>query len=255
MNPTPARRCIVLTFLLAAAGCSQHLDATAAPQDAPAVVLIREDFTSDESLDRWTFRTPELWRIAVEGHRRMLQMAIPPQRPALPGVRRPQEYAVYNRYDFRSFSLSCRVRVDRDVSVAARDACIIFGRQDDTHFYYAHLSGLSNDVHNTLMRVDGQTRVSLVPRERQPAPTFTDREWHRVDILRDVDTGRIQVFFDVERNPEPVFDVIDHTYEWGQIGLGSFDDHASFAQLVIDGQARPRATHTPADQAAPATTP
>ena len=158
----------------------------------------------------------------------------------LPGVRRPQEYALYSSYEFRGFSLSARVRVDRDPSVSRRDAVFIFGWQDDTHFYYAHLSGATDEWHNALIRVDGQTRVSLVPPAQRPRPTMTDTAWHKVDILRDVTTGTIDVYVDAyDESARPVFHAVDRTYEWGYIGLGSFDDHASFAHIKIEGEARP----------------
>ena len=157
----------------------------------------------------------------------------------LPGVRRPQEYALYAPYQFRSFSLSIRVRVDRAPSVLRRDAVVIFGWQDDTHFYYAHLSGLTDEWHNALVRVDGQTRVSLIPPASRPPPTLTDTAWHKVDILRDVNAGTIEVYVDAyDETARPVFRAADRTYEWGHIGIGSFDDHASFASMKIEGEAR-----------------
>ncbi|MBI4580841.1 MAG: hypothetical protein HY718_14125, partial [Planctomycetes bacterium] len=160
--------------------------------------------------------------------------------PMLPGVRRPQEYAIYRPYEFRTFSLSCFVRLDRNPAVAARDACIIFARRDDTHFYYVHLSGLSAGTHNAIIRVDGATRTTLTPDADRPKAVMTDRNWHKVDLLRDCDTGRIQVFVDAydAKTARPYFEVTDKTYDWGFIALGSFDDYASFAHILIEGEAR-----------------
>lgn len=206
------------------------------------IVTVFEQFMLDDPGENWAFRTPELWRVAVEGDRRFLQMAIPPERPMLPGVRRPQEFALYAPYQFRGFSLSARVRVDRDPSVEHRDACILFGWQDETHCYYAHLSGASDEWHNALVRVDGAKRVSLVPPGQRPPPTMTDTAWHKVDVLRDVNQGTIEVYVDAyDQEARPVFRVVDRTYAWGHVGLGSFDDHASFANVKIEGEARPSA--------------
>ncbi|HON68308.1 MAG TPA: hypothetical protein PLS23_17605 [Phycisphaerae bacterium] len=240
------------------AGCSQS-NATserATPTDKPLHVRILETFQLSDA-DAWIFRTPELWTVADEQGRRYLQMHEPPARPMLPGIRRPQEYAIYAPYEFRSFSLSCFVRVDRDPATKARDAVIIFGRQDDTHLYYVHLSGLSDGVHNTIIRVDGQTRQRILPDNFHPAPVMTDREWHKVDVLRNADTGLIQVYVDAydEATARPYFEVTDRTYEWGHLALGSFDDFASFAQIRIEGEARKPATPPTADRAAPASQP
>jgi hypothetical protein len=184
-----------LAGLLGAAGC-QTPQANPQAADGPIKATVREDFELTEPSAAWTFRTPALWRIATEDERNLLQMAIPPKRPMMPGVRRPQEFAIYNKYQFRSFSLTCRIRVDDDPANTARDACVIFGRKDDTHFYYAHLGSTAGGTHNTLMRVDGDKRQSLIPAGTQRPAAMPDRAWHKVDILRDVTAGTIKVYVD-----------------------------------------------------------
>jgi hypothetical protein len=219
------------------AGC--QATPAAAPIERPVVVNFQEDFQLQEPSDAWKFRTPELWRIAQEGDRRFIQMAMPPPRKTMSGVRRPQEYGIYDKYEFRSFNLSCRVRIDRDLSTPTRDAVIIFGRRDNTHMYYAHLSSIANSVHNNLVRLDGETRQVLIPKAEQPKPAIADKEWHKVDVQRDCDTGDIKVYVDAfQRDDPPLFHAVDKTYDWGFIGVGSFDDHASFTHLMIEGEGR-----------------
>lgn len=241
----------VLFFLLVSGlllpGCQDP--STAPGQSPPAIVRAEETFELSEG-ENWLFRTPALWQVVEDGGRRFLRMAEPPPRAMLPGVRRVQEYAVFAPYEFRSFTLSCRLRVDRDPGTPFRDACILFGRQDDTHYYYAHLAGFSDSVHNTLMRVDGATRRRLLPESHLPPPVLTDHEWHKVDVLRNADTGAIQVFIDAF-DPEtatPYFEITDRTYEWGFIAVGSFDDFASFDHILIEGQARKPAAPPVMDQ-------
>ena len=234
---TPA--CAVASFcsILLLAGCQTPHSASQSAH--PLVVNFQEDFLLEEPPDVWVFRTPALWRIAIEGDRHLLQMAIPPPRPLMPGAARPQEYAIYNQYEFRSFNLSCRVRIDREVSTRGRDACIIFGRQDNVHLYYVNLSSLSEDANNNLVRVDGRSRTVLIPRNRQPAPAIADRAWHKVDIQRDCDRGQVKVFVDAfDPEDPPLFDATDKTYDWGYLGFGSFDDHASFAHILVEGEGR-----------------
>lgn len=203
--------------------------------DIHSTAMVEENFVLDSLGDAWQPRTPELWRIVAEPpDRRVLQMLPPPERPMLPGVRRPQEVVIYTRHRFRSFNLSCRVRVDSDPAQVGRDACILFGRQDDTHFYYVHLSNESKEFHNCLVRVDGETRTKLA----QPDEALmTDRHWHKVDILRDADTGDITIYVDAyDEDAQPWLQVKDTTYAAGHIGLGSFNDHASFARVLIEGE-------------------
>jgi len=229
---------LLIPICLTQMGC-QHLTTAPDRDPPPLMATVVEEFRLDEPGEAWTFRTPELWRIGVEGDRRFLQMAKPAQRPMLPGVRRPQEYALHTRHRFRSFNLSCRLRVDCDPSVAGRDACIIFGRRDDTHFYYVHLSNVADQFHNAIIRVDGQTRTSLLPAGTHPPLTVPGTEWHKVDVIRDADAGTIVVYVDAyDRQAKPWAQIEDRTYDWGYVGLGSFNDHASFAHLLIEGEAR-----------------
>ncbi len=246
---------LVLLALATLCGCADFkLPAASRPAEENwAIVRVAEGFDLDEPGDAWTFRTPRLWRIAVDGDRRFLQMAYPPERPLLPGVRRPQEYAVYNKFEFRSFSLACYVRIDRDPSVKGRDACIIFCRRDDTHFYYAHLSNFTDDFHNNLIRVDGDTRRALLPADANRRPAITDQHWHLVEVIRYADAGTIRVFVDRDKGGQyaaPLFEATDKTYDWGTIALASFDDHASFGRLAIEGQARPATTPPTIDRPA-----
>jgi len=208
----------------------------------PAAMRVRvvEDFKLGEPGDAWAFRTPGLWKVTPEGERQILRLTTLPSGPVLPGVPRPREYAVYTRYRFGSFSLSCRVRNDTDPALAGRDACLVFGRQDATHFYYVHLSNADGECTNTVVRVDGDSRTDLLPPGKRPTPAITDRQWHKVDVLRDLKTGAITVYVDAyEAGAQPWAQLRDGTYPWGHIALGSFDAQASFAHLLIEGEAKP----------------
>lgn len=241
--PTPApfaAGVLQLFTVLLLAGC-QDLRSTATREQDWPIARFSDDFNLEAPGEAWTFRTPGLWRVTSEGPRRFLQMAVPPVRPMMPGTRRPQEYGLYNKYQFRSFSMSCYVRIDRPAEVKGRDACFVFGRKDQTHLYYVHLSNYSDDLHNNIVCVEGQTRRWLLSNPGSRRPAITDTDWHRVDIVRDVDLGTIRVWVDLDpdkTDSPPLFEVVDRTYDWGIVGLGSFDDHASFSQFAIEGQAR-----------------
>jgi hypothetical protein len=200
-----------------------------------STALVEENFVLNELGDAWEPRTPELWQIVAETQdRHVLTMLPPPQRPMPPGVQRPQEYVIYTRHRFRSFNLSCRVRVDGDPTVAGRNACILFGRQGEAHYYYVHLSNVNEEFSNCLVRVDGDTRTKLAQPDKAP---MTDRDWHKVDITRDVDTGDIIIHVDAyDEDARPWLKARDTTYAAGHLGLGSFNDQASFARVLIEGQ-------------------
>ncbi len=228
--------CLVLCITPAwLGGCQGAFMNTNDAPESTATTYVQENFLLDTLGEAWVPRTPELWSIVQDApDRRVLTMAPPPERPMLPGVRRPQEYVTYARQSFQSFNFSCRVRVDNEPAVKGRDACILFGIRDATHFYYIHLSNESVDWHNCLVRVDGDTRTKLAQPTKAP---MTDRNWHKVDLIRNVETGAITVYVDAyDASARPWLEANDTTYTSGRIGLGSFNDHASFARILIEGQ-------------------
>ncbi len=224
-------------------GCETLSPQPPATEPMPPLVTVREDFDLAEPGDSWTLRTRGQWRIAIEDGAQFLQMAFPISAALAPQTRNPPapvaqtlEWAIYNRYQFRSFSLSCQVRVAGPERTGARDACILFGWADPDHGYRIDLSAQTDLEHNALIRLSGQTRqvlATVVPGK----PGLTSG-WHRVDVLRDADAGTIRVYVDpAGQDAAPVLQAVDHTYEWGRLGLGSFD-HADFSRFLIQGQAR-----------------
>lgn len=204
-----------------------------------SLVNVRDDFEMAVPGDSWSFLNPGLWRVGVEGHRRFLQMAYPPDLPPQGGPQRPSEYAMFNAYQFRSFALTCRLRVDSAPRDEGNNACVIFGWRDDRHFYYVHLSNVYGELSNTVVRVEGGTARSLIPLIDRREPAFTDQDWHKVDVLRDANTGSIEVYVNAfSEDAQPLFSVTDRTYEWGHIGFGACRDHASFAGVEFEGEAR-----------------
>jgi hypothetical protein len=58
-----------------------------------------------------------------------------------------------------------------------------------------------------------------------------DQGWHRVRLVRNVDTGQIQVYFGTD--PAPVLSAVDTTLRTGRVGVGSFDETAEFRGLEL----------------------
>lgn len=246
------------TLALLAGGCAgwpglNHPSRNAASEEG-AIVRVIEEWSFATPSEAWTLDDPSRWRIAREQERRFLQMAIPPENaPAEADTPWPRSCTFYNRFAFRSFSLAAYVRVDRPEDAAGRDVCIVFaehaarapGRRNG---YYVQLSNLADPATTNIFRVDGDRRIPLVARIDKPA--ITDRQWHRVDLIRNVNTGVIDIFMDRtpgDADAEPFLHAVDRTYREGRIGFGSYDDHASFGRLAIEGQT-PGANNRPADR-------
>jgi hypothetical protein len=57
--------------------------------------------------------------------------------------------------------------------------------------------------------------------------------WHRLKVIRKVEDGTIEVFFD--SMDKPLMTAQDKTFAWGQVGIGTFDDHGNFDNVVLRG--------------------
>jgi hypothetical protein len=109
-----------------------------------------------------------------------------------------------------------------------RDMCVVFGFNDPSHFYYAHIATKMDDNAHQIMLVDSAPRKKI--------STFTtegvnwgDNEWQRVRIERDTDEGTIRVFF----NGTLVEEAKDKTFGKGYIGFGSFDDSGKIDNVKV----------------------
>ena len=185
----------------------------------------RDDFESDE-LSAWQFPYSEDWTILAEGANHYLHML----RNREPGVpRRPLQYAHLARAKVGSFDFQARVRREGTSMI------VVFNYVDTLHFYYAHLSadyGTKQPVHNGLFIVNGEPRKRIAGTEAEPA--LPDRAWHTVWVCRDVPSGRIDVFMDGDR--EPRFQVVDHTFNCGEVGIGSFDETGDFDDIRLQSR-------------------
>ena len=62
--------------------------------------------------------------------------------------------------------------------------------------------------------------------------SWTDN-WHNVRVVRFVEDGLIQVYFDDMKTP--VMTAVDKTFTWGRVGVGSFDDTGNWDDVKVRG--------------------
>jgi hypothetical protein len=197
-------------------------------------LVLREDFErADRDRDRadWEFTDPDAWRIAEADGNHVLEQHRASRYE--PPVRSPFNLALARKADVGDLVLDVQARSTAPDS-PRRDLCIVFGYQDPTHFYYAHLGKQADPNHHNIFLVDGKPRASITEARTQGTP-WTDG-WHHVRVVRHAGDGLIQVFFD-DMNA-PVLTAHDRTFTHGRIGLGSFDDTGQFDDLQVWGQPR-----------------
>jgi hypothetical protein len=115
--------------------------------------------------------------------------------------------------------------------VPHRDMCVFFGYQDPAHFYYVHMAKAMDDHANQIFIVNGADRVKISTKTSKGTPW--DDKWHHVKVVRKVDTGAIEIYWDDMKTP--IMTATDKTFTWGQVGIGSFDDAGNWTDVKLYG--------------------
>ncbi len=192
-------------------------------------VLFSEDFEHGSS--RWIAVDPSAWKVVEDNGSRVYSLF------------RKSDYNPPHRSPL-NIALVKDLKVDGDFVVEAemkqtgreyghRDMCIFFGYQDPANFYYVHFATRADDHANSVFIVDDAPRVSIA--QERTDGTDWGRTYHKVKIVRRVETGAIEVYFDDMTNP--VMRAVDKTFTWGGIGFGSFDDTGNIDNVRIWGRA------------------
>lgn len=191
-----------------------------APRRAVAMVA---DLRRANALSSWTLDGTGAWE--ASGGKLVLARAGTPSGP----VRRPAAVAVLPFRPVERASIRAEVRSTALPTVRQRDLQIVFGYESPTRFYYVHLSGVTDAVHNGIFLVHDADRRRID--DGTAAPQLTDTEWHRVRVERDGDTGWIEVYLDGATTP--ALRARDTTIRSGRVGVGSFDDTGEFRDITV----------------------
>ncbi|MGE3313477.1 MAG: DUF1080 domain-containing protein [Planctomycetaceae bacterium] len=197
--------------------------------------VFADDFNS-ASAERWEPSDANAWKtVDIKGNYVYSQFQASKVKTP---VRSPFNRSMIKDLNVGSFQIDVKLQsTGRDYG--HRDLCVFFGYQDPAHMYYVHLGKKADDHANQIFIVNGEPRkkISTVSTDG----TNWDDEWHHVRVLRDVESGRIDIFFDDMQTP--VMQATDKTFKNGQIGLGSFDDTGNFDDVVVFADKQPSATH------------
>lgn len=193
-------------------------------------MLIVDDF-KDGKAGSWLPNRPEHWQVAKEEGLFVYQLTAPGEQGQ---VRAPTSWSLLKNFDVTSFVFTGRTRCNTDPSVDKRDMCIFFHFQDATHFYYVHFSASSDEAHNVIALVNGKDRVKI---NREPTGRsiyrLTDLKFHDFKVTHDTATGEIKAYLDDLATP--ILTAADKTLGHGLVGVGSFDDTGSFADIKLWG--------------------
>lgn len=190
-------------------------------------LLLEEAFTTKDAT-KWELADPKAWRfVDQDGNAVFNQFE---QSKVQTPVRSPFNRAVIKDLVVGSCVLDVKLQsTARDYP--HRSLCLFFGYQDPAHMYYVHFGQKTDDHANQIFVVNNEPRKKISTRTTEGTPW--DNAWHHARIVRDVESGKIDVFFD--NMDTPVMTAIDRTFTWGQVGIGSFDDTGNFDDVLVYG--------------------
>ena len=210
---------VVLTFVFGISGCTGF-------QGLEKGTLVFEDDFEDGDLSGWEATDERAWRIEdVKGGKAVSLFGKSEYKPP---VRSPLSRSMIGNVEVGSFVMELEM-LSATKDYGHRDLCLFFGYQDASHFYYVHIANRSDAHANSIFIVDGKARLSIA--KTRSTGTKWDDNWHTVRLVRDVDEGTIEVYFD--DMDKPIMTAVDKTFTRGGIGVGSFDDTGKFDDVKI----------------------
>jgi len=212
---------IVLSPVLLAAGCTS----LAGSENSTCNLVFKADF-EDGKLDQWQLTDPAAWRIEQANGGKVLSLFKESSYRAQ--VRSPFGIALVKDVVVGSFVMDLQMFSTKK-DYPHRSLCLFFGHQDPTHYYYVHIAKNADPVANTILVVDGKDRVTIAKTTSKGTEWGTG--WHNVRLVRDIDKGTIELFFD--DMTKPIMTAVDHRFKAGRVGVGSFDDTGRFDNIKI----------------------
>lgn len=225
---TSPKMAVLVLAAICISFCALAAEEKEVPKEFQGLPLVfAENFES--GCGHWTPTDPAAWKVVEEAGNHAY--ALFGSSNYSPAVRSPKNISLINDLNVTDFVLEAKL-AQTGREYGHRDLCVFFGHNDPTHFYYVHIATKSDDHANSIFLVNGAPRVSIA-KERTPG-TQWGQGYHNVRIVRKVDSGLIQVFFDDMEKPIMVAE--DKTFVSGAIGFGSFDDTGNFDDIRIWGK-------------------
>lgn len=187
-----------------------------------------DDFETADA-QAWEQSDPKAWKV-VESEKKHVYSQFQQSQVQTP-VRSPFNRALVKDLVVGDFVIDVKVQSTiKDYD--HRDVCLFFGFQDPAHLYYVHLGKKADDHANQIFIVNNEPRKKISTTST-PGTPWTDG-WHHVRVVRKVESGSIEVFFDDME--KPAMTATDKTFVWGQVGIGTFDDTANFDNFAVYGK-------------------
>lgn len=190
-------------------------------------IVYEQDFAGGDCLGDFQFTDPNAWRKGTNkaGDTFMEQFRASEYKYK---VRSPYNIALLIKHQVKDFILDLELQ-QTGKEYGHRDMCVFFGFQDRSHFYYAHIASKTDDHAHNVFIVNDKPRAKISS-ETTPGHTWTD-QWHKVRLTHNSGDGTTRVF--VDDLEKPIMLARDTTFDWGYVGIGTFDDTGRVRRLVL----------------------
>jgi len=201
-----------------------------APETMDRMPLIfSEDF--EEGTENWVPTDEKAWKITENKDGSKVYGTVIRVSNYKPPHRSPHNISLIKDLAVSDFIFTAKVQSTADTG-GHRDMCIFFNYQDPANFYYVHMGKKPDPNSSQIMIVDDAPRKPITENESPGVPWTGD--WHKVKVVRKVDTGAIEIYFD--DMDKPIMVATNKTFKAGQIGVGSFDDLGNWDDIKIYGK-------------------
>lgn len=144
-------------------------------------------------------------------------------------VRSPFNIAMIEDLSFGSFVLEVDL-LQTGREYGHRDLCLFFSMKDPSNFYYIHMASIADPHAHNIFLVNDEARVAIANKTTKGIQ-WGESQWHKVRIVRNIESGIIRLYYDDMNTP--IMEAEDKHFEYGHIGLGSFDDSGRYDNIKI----------------------
>jgi hypothetical protein len=201
------------------------VSAAGEPSDLPLV--FQDNFA--RGIDRWEPTDPLAWRMVRTDKGSVYNQF--KNSSYKPPHRSPLNISLIKQLTVTDFVFQAKLQ-STGQDGPHRDMCLFFGYQDPAHFYYVHIAKAADDHANQIFIVNGADRKKISKTSTKGTPW--DDKWHAVKIVRRIEPGLVEVFFDDMK--QPIMTAQDKTFAWGRVGVGSFDDSGNWTDVRVWGK-------------------
>lgn len=191
-------------------------------------LIYSQDFDCSESMEDFEMSDPAAWKFSTNG-KGSGALELHKASDYRARVRSPFNIALIRGHQFGDFIMELDMQ-QTGREYGHRDMCLFFAVKDPTNFYYVHMATVADPNAHNVFLVNDEPRRNIAKKTTDGVEWGTEI-WRHVRLERTVADGKIRVFFDDMKTP--IMEADDTHFDFGRIGVGSFDDTGKVDNIRI----------------------